>query len=52
MPEKGLFNLGIFQPETPEFNLKEDKYWQYLKMISEHPGEPIPMIPPDLYPDD
>jgi len=52
MPKKGLFNLEFLQPKMPGFNMEEDKFWLYLKMISEHPGEPIPMIPPDLYPDD
>ena len=51
MPKKGLFKLDLFQPKMPGFNLEKDKFWQYLKTISEHPGEPLPMVPPDLYPD-
>lgn len=52
LPQKGLFKLDLFQPKIPGFNMEEDRFWQYLKMISEHPGEPIPMLPPDLCPNE
>lgn len=52
MPKKGLFNLEFLQPKMPGFNMEEDKFWLYLKTISEHPGEPLPIVPPDLYPDE
>lgn len=51
LPQKGLFKLDMFKPEMPGFSMKEDREWLYLKLISEHLGKPLPIIPPDMYPE-
>ncbi|UCE19003.1 MAG: S49 family peptidase [Gemmatimonadota bacterium] len=51
MPEKGLFKLDFLKLEMPAFNMGEEREWLYLKLLSEHLGEPLPMIPPDMYPE-
>jgi hypothetical protein len=32
--------------------MDQDRNWRYLKLISEHPGQPLPVLPPDLYPEE
>ncbi len=49
MPEKGLFKLDLFKPGIMSLNLEEDPLWQYLKLFSEHPGQPLPVLPPEMY---
>lgn len=50
LPKKGLFPLGLFRPKLPLAEPEPSADWQYLKLISEHPGEPLLVVPPDLYP--
>jgi protease-4 len=45
MPEKGLFDLDMFQPKLLGMEIKEDKMLNYLKLRIEHNGEPMPMLP-------
>ncbi|KPL18756.1 MAG: hypothetical protein AMJ92_06320 [candidate division Zixibacteria bacterium SM23_81] len=52
LPRKGLFKLDMFKPQMPGFSMQEDREWLYLKLISEHPGRPLPIIPPDMYPEE
>jgi protease-4 len=51
LPHKGLFKPDMFKPSMPGFSMQEDREWLYLKLISEHPGKPLPVIPPDMYPE-
>lgn len=51
MPQKGLFKLDFLRPKTPGFSAQQDRDWLYLKLIADHPGQPIPVVPPDLYPE-
>jgi protease-4 len=52
LPQRGLFNLDLFKPKVPGFTMDQDRNWRYLKLISEHPGQPLPVLPPDLYPEE
>lgn len=47
---KGLFN---FQPKLLPFatRLEEDPVLEYIRMISERPGQPLPMLMPGTYPE-
>jgi protease-4 len=51
LPQKGLFKLNAFKPQMPGFTLLEDREWFYVKLITEHPGQPLPVLPPDIYPE-
>lgn len=52
LPKMGLFSSDMFKPKIPGLNVKENSDLIYLKMISEHPGQPLPITPPDLCPED
>ena len=49
LPQKGLFKMDMFKPGIMALNMKEDPSWLYLKLISEHSGQPLPVLPPELY---
>ncbi len=51
LPQKGLFRLFFLSDQDELFDFAQDREWQYLKLISEHPGQPLPVVPPDLYPE-
>lgn len=50
IPRMELFK-PLFRDTDPLFDLKASREWQYFKLISEHPGEPLPIVPPDCYPE-
>jgi len=49
MPPKGLFKLELGGPGILSLDVDEDPTWQYLRLFSEHPGQPLPVLPPELY---
>lgn len=49
MPSKGLFKLKMGGPGVLSLDLKEDLTWQYLKLFSEHPGQPLQVLPPEMW---
>jgi protease-4 len=46
---KGLFNSGWFMPSIQK-NVEEDAALQFIKMLSERPGYPLPLLLPGSYP--
>jgi len=46
---KGFFDTGAFGPSV-ETKLMDDETIQFLKMVSERPGFPLPLLPPGSYP--
>lgn len=46
---KGLFNLGIPFVSTG-YKLNQDPVLHYIRRLSERPGGPLFMLPPDAYP--
>ena len=53
-PEKGWINPNIFSPKLLGITFQEremDWTWEYLKMISRYPAQPLLMTPPDLIPE-
>jgi len=46
---KGLFNIGKKLSPLP-VELKQDVVYQYLKMVTDNPGKPLPMLMPGMYP--
>ena len=51
MPGKGLFKLPFAGEEDSIFDIKDSREWDYLRLLLDHPGRPLPMTPPDLYPE-
>jgi protease-4 len=50
MPEKGLFKVDPFKPGIMAgLNLEQEPHWQYLRLFSEHPGQPLRVLPPEFY---
>jgi protease-4 len=49
LPKKGLFKLNLGGPAVMSINLQDDPTWQYLKLFSEHPGQPLPVLPPEMW---
>jgi protease-4 len=48
MPEKGLFKMRFGGPGILSLDLEENVTWQYLKLFTEHPGQPLQVLPPEL----
>jgi protease-4 len=49
LPEKGLFKLDLGGPGLMTEKLEQEPVWQYLRLFSEHPGQPLPVLPMELY---
>jgi protease-4 len=49
MPQGGLFKLDLGGPRILSLNMEKDPTWQYLKLFSQHPGQPLPVLPPEMY---
>jgi protease-4 len=49
LPEKGLFKLELGGPGLLTEKLEQEPMWQYLRLFSEHPGQPLPVLPMELY---
>ena len=47
---KGLFNTNFFSPVSLEKSLQQDPAIQFLKMMVDQPGYPLPMLLPGEYP--
>ncbi|MEW5922462.1 MAG: S49 family peptidase [Candidatus Zixiibacteriota bacterium] len=47
---KGLFKIKSFMP-SPAFDVKQDPVYKYLKIATENPGAPLPMLIPGTYPE-
>lgn len=48
---KGLFDFDFGLPEMPDIpSLLDDPSIMYLKMVTEHSGQPLFMLPPDDWP--
>jgi ClpP class serine protease len=51
-PEKGLFNPDVFMPKLfgvhPAVE-KTNPRMDLWKLITDYPGKPLPLLPPDLY---
>lgn len=45
---KGLIKFN--PPFSPISTIMDEPVYKYLKMLSEHPGEPLPMLMPGTYP--
>ena len=52
LPKMGLFSSDMFKPKISGLNVKENSDLIYLKMISQHPGQPLPITPPVLCPEE
>jgi protease-4 len=46
---KGFFNTEMFTPSVQKA-VEEDPAIQFIKMVSERPGYPLPLLPPGFYP--
>ncbi|MDZ7261019.1 MAG: hypothetical protein ONB05_02715 [candidate division KSB1 bacterium] len=52
LPEREWINPNIFAPKLLGIQIQEaPENWtlEYLKMIARYPGQPLPLLPPDLY---
>ena len=49
LPEKGLFKFDVGGPGLVTEKLEQEPVWQYLRLFSEHPGQPLPVLPMELY---
>ncbi len=49
LPEKGLFKLDLGGPGIFSQKIDQEPVWQYLRLFSEHPGQPLPVLPMELY---
>jgi protease-4 len=49
LPGKGLFKIDLGGPDLLTERLEQEPVWQYLKLFSEHPGQPLPVLPMELY---
>jgi protease-4 len=49
LPGKGLFKFDLGGSGVLSQELQEEPAWQYLKLFSEHPGQPLPVLPMGLY---
>jgi protease-4 len=49
LPQKGLFKLDLGGPGILSLDLEKDPTWQYLKLFSENPGQPLQVLPPELF---
>jgi len=52
LPEKGLFKIDFGGPGLLAERLEREPVWQYLRLFSEHPGQPLPVLPMGLYDDE
>ena len=54
LPKLGLFNPQMFTPSLFGFKLpaepEENYELKYLKTIAKYPGQPLPLLSPDMYP--
>lgn len=51
MPGKGLFKPPFGQDDNPLIDVRNNREWEYLKVLMDHPAQPLPITPPDLYPE-
>ncbi len=47
---KGLWNTDLFSPLGIKSAAGDDPIYQYLEMVSEKPGAPLPLMTPGYYP--
>ncbi len=47
---RGLFDFGLPLPPVAT-QMENDAVYQFIRTITEHPGEPLPLLPPGNYPD-
>jgi protease-4 len=49
LPGKGLFKFHLGGPGILALDLEREPAWQYLKLFAEHPGQPLQVLPPELF---